>query len=150
MPYKTYHIVISDHVFRGKTSGKSNDIARIIYGAKFFNNEKSLQSLIRIAANDIDPRGLDAIVPVNTRDSRYNIPYRISVKVAKILKIKCIDALHTQNTQARGIRNLNIILFDDVIYTGATMRKAVDACKKAGAKSVRFFAICHSKSFIPK
>ena len=144
---KSYHTIISDHVFRGKTSGKSNDIARIIYGAKFFNNAKSLSSLIRIASRDIDPKGIDAIIPVNTRDSRYNIPARISQKVASILKIKYIDALHTQNTTARGIRGLNVIIFDDVIYTGATMRKAVDACKRAGAKSVKFFAICHSKSF---
>ncbi len=144
---KNCHAIISDHVFRGKTSGKSNDIARIIYGAKFFDNPKSLASLIRIACNDIDPRGIDAIVPINTRDSRFNIPARISHKVASILKLKYIDALHKQNTAARGIRGLNIILFDDVIYTGTTMRKAVDACKKAGAKSVKFFAICHSKSF---
>lgn len=144
---KTVHTVISDHVFRGKTSGKSNDIARIIYGAKFFDNPKSLAVLIRIASNDIDPKGIDAIVPINTRDSHYNIPAHIAQKVASTLKIKYIDALYNHNTSARGIRGLNIILFDDVIYTGATMRHAVDACKKAGAKSVKFFAICHSKSF---
>ncbi len=149
MTSKNYHTIISDHVFRGKTSGKSNDIARIIYGAKFFNNETSLKVLIRIAANDIDPRGLDAIVPINTRDSHFNIPFRIAEKAAKKLNLKCIDALYKENTQARGIRGLNVILLDDVIYTGTTMRKAVKACKKAGAKSVRFFAICHSKSFTP-
>lgn len=145
---KLTHTIISDHVFRGRTSGKANDIARVIYGAKFFNNAASLRTLIRIAANDINPRGIDAIVPINTRDSRYNIPARISRAVAAKLKIKFIDALYQQNTKARdSIRGVNIILFDDVIYTGATMQSAVKACKKAGAKSVVFFAIAHSKHF---
>lgn len=145
---KYYHAIISDHVFRGRTSGKSNDIARIIYGAKFFNNAQSLQALIRIAANDIDSRYLDAIVPVNTRDSHYNIPSRIAKAVAAKHEIRYIDALYDKNAHARAsIRGLRIILLDDVIYTGATMQRAVNACKRAGAKSVTYFAICHSKKF---
>lgn len=145
---KYCHTIISDHVFRGRTSGKANDIARIIYGAKFFNNPASLNSLIRIAANDISPRGLDAIVSVNTRDSHYNIPARIARAVADKLKIRYIDALYEQNAKARdSVRGLNIVVLDDVIYTGATMQRAVKACQRAGAKSVRFFAIAHSKQF---
>lgn len=145
---KYCHTIISDHVFRGRTSGKANDIARIIYGAKFFNNSVSLRTLIRIAANDISPRGLDAIVPVNTRDSHFNIPARIAKGVAEKLNIKYIDAIYEQNAKARNsISGLNIIVLDDVIYTGATMQRAVNACKKAGAKSVRYFAIAHSKRF---
>jgi len=145
---KPYHTIISDHVFRGRTSGKANDIARIIYGAKFFNNSTSLRTLIRICAHDIVPRGIDAIVPINTRDSHYNIPARISRAVAIKLKIKYIDALYHQNTKARdSLRGLNILLLDDVIYTGTTMRSAINACEKAGAKSVRFFAVAHSKHF---
>ena len=115
---KYYHAIISDHVFRGRTSGKSNDIARIIYGAKFFKNEASLAALIRIACNDIDPKNLDAIVPINTRDSKYNIPSVIAKAVSDKLKIKYIDALSNKNTKARtSVRGLHIILLDDVIYT---------------------------------
>lgn len=145
---KYCHEIISDHIFRGKTSGKSNDIARVIYGAKFFNNTLSLRKLIRIASNDIDPKGIDFIVPVNTRDSKYNIPSRICYAVSKILKIGYADALYSNNSKASDIiKGRNVLLFDDVIYTGATMNKSVEACKRAGARSVKFFAICHSKSF---
>lgn len=145
---KYCHTIISDHIFRGRTSGKANDIARVIYGAKFFNNANSLNTLIRITANDITPRGIDAIVPVNVRDSHYNITARISKAVAAKLNIRYIDALYQNNTKARpSISGLNIIIFDDVIYTGKTMQQAVDSCKRAGAKSVKFFAIAHSKHF---
>lgn len=145
---KHFHTIISDHVFRGKASGKSNDIARVIYGAKFFDNPASLRSLIRISANDIDPKNIDAIVPINTRDSRFNIPARIARAVAAKLKLKYIDALYAENTKARAsINGLRILLLDDVLYTGATMQKAVIACKRAGATKIDFFAIAHSKSF---
>lgn len=142
------HATISDHVFRGRATGKANDIARVIYGAKFFNNEKSLLQLIRIACNDIDPKGIDVIVPINTRDSRYNIPSRIAKKVASILKIKFMDALTANNTKASTkIKGMNVLLLDDVIYTGRTLATAAAACNKAGAKSVKAFAIAHSKKF---
>lgn len=142
------HSIISDHVFRGKSTGKSNDIARIIYGAKFFNNDKSLTQLIRIACNDIDPKGIDIIVPINTRDSRYNIPYRIAKQVAAVLKVKFMDALSSANTKASAkLKGRNVLLLDDVIYTGRTLSIASAACTKVGAKSVKAFAIAHSKKF---
>lgn len=142
------HSIISDHIFRGRATGKSNDIARLIYGAKFFNNDISLAKLIRIATNDIDPKGIDAIVPINTRDSRYNIPYRIAKQVASNLKIKFIPALGSANSKATSqIKGKNVLLLDDVIYTGKTLSIAADACLKAGAKSVKAFAIAHSKKF---
>ncbi len=109
---KTYHTIISDHVFRGRMTGKSNDIARLIYGAKFFNNQTCFNRLVRICCNDIDPKHFDAIVPVNTRDSRYSLPQCLSREIALKLKIKCLDVLHDKNkTAAHDIKDLKVWLF---------------------------------------
>jgi len=147
---KNYHIIILDHVFRGRMTGKSNDIARLIYGAKFFNSETCFNRLVKICCNDIDARDFDAIVPVNTRDSHFSLPQRMCREIAVKLKLKYLDVLYEKNKYAENdVKNLKVLVFDDVIYTGATMRKSVNSCIKAGAKSVKFFAICHSKKFNP-
>jgi phosphoribosylpyrophosphate synthetase len=140
--------LVCDHVFRGKRTGKSNDIARHIYGAKFFDNPTSFKILTRIVTNDIDPKGWDFIVPVLPRDSRYNLNSRIVAAVAKNLKIKVLNTMSKSNTLCgSAVKGQNILLFDDVIYTGNTMKIAMQACLNAGASKVRYFAIAHSASF---
>lgn len=47
------------------------------------------------------------------------------------------------NTDSNKIKNRNIILIDDVITTGTTMREASKTLLKAGAKKVMGFSIAH-------
>ena len=145
---KHFHSIISDHIFRGKRTGKANDIARLIYGAKFFDNKACLDSLIKIASNDIDPKFYDCIVPVNVRDSRFNVTCSIAKAVCAKLKLKYINALFNQNGScSSAVEGLSVLVLDDVIYTGKTMRKAINSCRYAGARRVSYFAICRSKTF---
>ena len=140
--------LVCDHVFRGKRTGKSNDIARHIYGAKFFDNPTSFKILTRIVTNDIDPKGWDFIVPVLPRDSRYNLNSRIVCAAAKNLKMKVLSAMSKSNSFcSSSVKGHNILLLDDIIYTGGTMKLAIKACLDAGAKKVGYFAIAHSASF---
>ncbi len=146
---KTSHSIISEHVYRGKISGHVNSVTRLIYGAKFFNDKKSFDALVRLCADDIHASDFDAIVPVNTRDSKYNLPANMAKAISSILKIKFIDALFDHNKKCKSsVKNLRILVFDDVLYTGKTMKTAKNSVKSAGAKSITGFAIAKSKSFI--
>ena len=147
---KHYHITInSDHLFRGRRTGKANEIARLIYGAKFFDNQKCLDALIKLCCHDIDASKFDTIVPVQTRDSKFGLPQRLAYAIADKLKLNCIRALSNQNTEAsNSLMGKKVLIIDDVIYTGATMHKAITACEKANAAYIQFFAIAHSRRFV--
>ena len=146
---KTSHSIISEHVYRGKISGHVNSVTRLIYGAKFFNDRKSFDALVKLCAGDIHKSDFDCIVPVNTRDSKFNLPANMAKQIASILKIRFIDAIYDHNTKCRtSIKGLRVLVFDDVIYTGKTMLTAKKSVKAAGAASVTGFAIAKSKSFI--
>jgi predicted amidophosphoribosyltransferase len=145
---KASHSIISDHVFRGKTSGFVNSVTRLIYGAKFYDEQKPFEALVRLCTGDINKKSFDAIVPVNTRDSKYNLPANLAKIIASNLKIKYLDALYANNTKCRNtVKGLRVLIFDDVIYTGKTMTTAKNSVKIAGAKSVTGFAIARSRNF---
>ena len=145
---KQYHEIISDHVFRGRNSGHINSVTRLIYGAKFFNDIPCRDSLVRFSAGDIDAKRFDAIVPVNIRDSRYNLTCALASRIAKRLNIQYKDALYDHNTHCKSsVKGLRILVFDDVIYTGTTMSRAVNAVRLAGARSITGYAIAKSKKF---
>ena len=147
---KKFSITInSDHLFRGRATGKANQIARLIYGAKFFNNQKCLDALIDICCADIDASKFDTIVPVQTRDSSFGLPQKLAYAIADKMNLTCLRALSNQNTIAhKSLYGKKILIIDDVIYTGRTMKKAIKACEQAHAKYIQFFAIAHSKRFI--
>ena len=145
---KNAHTIISDHVFRGRTSGHVNSVTRLIYGAKFYNDDKAFNALVRLCTGDINTKNLDCIVSINTRDSKYNLPHRMAQIIAAHFNIPYINALSDKNTKCSlRVVNKRILLFDDVIYTGKTLAKATVLLMRAGAKSVTCFAIARSKSF---
>ena len=145
---KSSHAIISDHVFRGKTSGFVNSVTRLIYAAKFYDEHKPFDALVRLCTGDINKKSFDAIVPINTRDSKYNLPANMAKKIAENLGIKYLDALYDHNTKCKSsVKGLRILVFDDVIYTGATMNKATKSINAAGAKSITGFAIARSRSY---
>ncbi len=145
---KNAHTIISDHVFRGRTSGHVNSVTRLIYGAKFYNDDKAFNALCRLCIGDIIIKNLDAIVSINTRDSKFNLPHRMAQVIAAHFNIPYINALSEKNTKCSlRVVNKRILLFDDVIYTGKTLAKATSLILKTGSKSVTCFAIARSKSF---
>ena len=145
---KLAHEIISDHVFRGRTSGHVNSVTRLIYGAKFYNDDKAFNALCRLCIGDITIKNLDCIVSINTRDSKFNLPHRMAQIIAAHFNIPYINALSDKNTKCSlRVVNKRILLFDDVIYTGKTLAKATSLILKSGAKSVTCFAIARSKSF---
>ena len=145
---KLAHEIISDHVFRGRTSGHVNSVTRLIYGAKFYNDDKAFNALCRLCIGDIKINNIDAIASINTRDSHYNLPQRMAQVIAAHFNIPYINALSDKNTKCSlRVVNKRILLFDDVIYTGKTLSKATSLILKSGAKSVTCFAIARSKSF---
>ncbi len=142
------HTVISDHVFRGRRSGHINTVTNLIYAAKFFNSHGAFEKLFKICVGDINIKDINAIIPIKPRDSKTNITGRLSRKIAHIKKIRFLDYLTTNNKKMKKpLNGLNVIIFDDVIYTGTTLEGAMKAAKKAGANKIYGFAIARSRNY---
>jgi len=145
---KKSHAIISDHVFRGRRSGHINTITNLIYNAKFFNQKAAFVKLCRLCVGDIKKGTFDIIVPVQTRDSRYNLPARMAKEIGRQLNIKYLDCLTKSNDKCLiNLTSYKVLVFDDVIYTGGTIEKATNAISIAGAKSVTGFAIARSRNY---
>jgi len=145
---KIAHAIISEHIFRGKTSGHINSVSHLIYGAKFYNSIKAFDALVRLCIGDIQKTKFDAIIPVNTRDSKYNLPYHLAKEIAEKLDIRFLNALSDKNSTCKpSVKGLKVLVFDDVIYKGTTMKKACASVRSAGAMTIHGFAIARSRSF---
>ena len=145
---KKQHSIISDHIYRGKNSGHINSVTRLIYAGKFFNDKTAIKKLIKLCAGDIMKNKFDAIIPIKPTYNKNNFTATISKGIAKELNIKYLDSLFQNNFKAKSdVKNLKILVFDDVIYSGKTMNKAIESLKKQNPKSIHFFAIAKSKSF---
>ncbi len=145
---KKTHAIISDHVYRGKNSGHVNSMTRMIYAGKFFNNPTAIEKLIKVCSGDIPDDKFDAIVPIKPSYNRTNFVLKLARGIAKRKKIKLIDALYNNNTKCKpSVRGLRILIFDDVIYSGKTMKKAVNSVAAQKPKSISYFAIAKSKTF---
>ncbi len=145
---KKTHSIISDHVYRGKHSGHINSVTRLIYAGKFFGNSVAVEKLIILCAGDIPGNKFDAIVPVKPTYNKTNFVLRIAQGIAKKKKIKLIDALYDKNAKCKtSVKGLRILVFDDVMYSGKTMKKAVSSVVAQKPKSISYFAIAKSKTF---
>jgi len=139
----------SDHIYRGKRTGKSNLIARQIYGAKFFNNKACFNSLIKLCISDIDPKGYDALIPVNVRNSKYKLTTSLCKEIAVNLGLSYLDSLQQHNSFCKpDVAGLSVLIFDDVIFTGKTMTTAITSCLLQKPKKITYFAISKSISFL--
>ena len=122
-------------------------------------NSKQIDSTIEKLANEIVKQNIDDIIVVGIQTKGVAVAKRLSRKIENIKKMEeqipfgILDiTLYRDDLQEAGadiptikdtnipcdINNKNIILVDDVLYTGRTIRSALDVLKDFGRpKSIK-------------
>lgn len=123
-----------------------------IIKAKMLLDAKAKDTLANHALQNLSRTGLDfsdfMVVPVQPRIAKVSLPASIANRIASKLKLQFNDALYSENSKARAsVKDKNIILVDDVIYSGKTLKKADAALKKAGAKQIVWLVLAKSTRF---
>jgi predicted amidophosphoribosyltransferase len=70
-----------------------------------------------------------------------NTTPQFKIKSKEDRKKNIEDSLKIKNP--KKIKGKNILLFDDILTTGATLNEAKKVLKKAGAKKIVFMVIAH-------
>ncbi len=154
---KNYVYLLPCDIYRGKSYGKYKDAstgsepnitAQMVIGAKFFKDFISEYRMAVLMADVVKEMDFDIITAVNNRDSKYNLARQLALRIAKRQRIRYIDLLSNNNTtcsdEARGKR---LLIIDDVIYKGTTMKTAIDACLKKRPEKIYFLAFGKSQRF---
>ncbi|MBQ4178979.1 MAG: bifunctional pyr operon transcriptional regulator/uracil phosphoribosyltransferase PyrR [Elusimicrobia bacterium] len=122
-------------------------------------NSKQIDSTIEKLANEIIKQNIDDIIVIGIQTKGVTVAKRLSRKIENIKNMKeqipfgILDiTLYRDDLQEAGadiptikdtnipcdINNKNIILVDDVLYTGRTIRSALDVLKDFGRpKSIK-------------
>lgn len=149
--------VISNNNYKGVRSyyGKPNKLTRIFYAAKFWKDNRALQQLTKLAEKELKDvianTGVNYITAVNNVLSKYNMPKMIAKALAKKYGIVYLeifkDANQKLNVDEKKITGKTIIVIDDVIYSGSTMKRALYLLRKAKVKTTFFYTMLKSPSF---
>lgn len=64
------------------------------------------------------------------------------VKLHKKERLRNISGIFAVNEDIRELREKELVVFDDVVTTGATIKEAISTLKKAGYKKVKGLTLC--------
>jgi hypoxanthine phosphoribosyltransferase len=133
-------------VYKGHLKyGQNNEIAEDVYEAKIKGNKDAVKKIElammdRFLFSDIPPR-IGAIVPVKVTKAKFDIP----LSVANYIHSCANYAVHPPqkmpvviNPTRATIQNKDVLVVDDVVYSGATLKKYEDMLKKLGARTISF------------
>lgn len=149
---------INDRIFKGLHNGMDKFSYNLLV-AKFFNQKTALDYLTKFVLADfkkeILKKGIkiDVIVAIATRDSNTNIVKAVGKELAKSAGVPIYQL---DKDQKIGVvldrflqRNpgINILLIDDVIYTGKTAKLAMTNLKKYKVGKIDFYPFAKSKSY---
>lgn len=161
--------IIRDHVillpcdiYRGKSFGKfahpspqgegkgepPNITAQLVMAAKFFNDLVSRYRMAVLMHDVVKEMKFDFVTSVNGRDSKFDLAAYLARGIARRLHVEYRPLLSEGNTSCSGfVRNKTVLIIDDVIYKGTTMKKAIEACSKHRPIKIYFLAFGKSQRF---
>ena len=142
-------------VYRGKNSGKysggtgePNITGRLVISAKFYDDKVSLFRMIVLLADQVKQNQYDLVTPVNGRDSAFDLAKALAKGVAAKNKIPYAELLSNHNASCSPLVNgKKVLIIDDVIYRGRTMKAAIDAAVKQKPALIHFLAFGKSARF---
>ena len=154
---KDYAYLLPCDIYRGRSFGKyakdatpedPNITAQMVVTAKFHGDKISLYRMIILMTDVIKDKTFDIITCVNNRDSPFHLAKALAMGIALRKKIPFKDVLSDHNQKAiPEIGNKSILIVDDVIYKGTTMKLALDACSKQRPSKIHFLAFGKSQRY---
>lgn len=156
--------VVQDHVFllpcdvyRGGSFGKyakdtepghPNITAQLVTSAKFLDDKVSRYRMAVLMADVVKKMKFDVITSVNGRDSKFDLAAYLGKALSRRLGIEYRPLFSNHNTTCSNyVNNRSVLIIDDVIYKGTTMRMAIDACTKQKPVKIYFLAFGKSQQF---
>lgn len=129
-------------------AGNPNITARMVVGAKFFNDVTSRYRMAVLMYDLVKEMKFDFVTSVNGRDSKFDLAAYLAKSIARRLGVQYQELLSENNTSCSGfIKNKTVLVVDDVIYKGSTMKKAIAACSKQKPIKIYFLAFGKSQRF---
>jgi hypothetical protein len=154
---KDYAYLLPCDIYRGKSFGKYKDglpgedpniTAQLVVQAKFYNDKISLYRMVVLMHDVIKSKDYDIITCVNNRDSPFHLARALAIGIALRKKKPFSDILTEHNTKASNkIEGKRVLIIDDVVYKGTTMKSALDACSKQRPALLHFLAFGKSSRF---
>lgn len=156
--------VIKDHVYllpcdlyRGASFGKyekgesgndPNITAQMVVGAKFFGDKVSQYRMTVLMHDVVKQMKFDFITSVNGRDSKFDLAGALAMGIAKRMHVpyKALFSEHNKQCDA-SVKYRSVLIIDDVIYKGTTMRTAIDSCMKQRPAKIYFLAFGKSQRY---
>lgn len=135
--YQGQHVKGSQTKFQ--TPGQ---VALWILAAKHRKDKEAIRELTKIATSKIGKKTYSVIIPVSPNSSKLSIPDTIGRALSRAGNGHFVACLSKDNKKCSlDLKGKNVLIVDDVIDSGATMRKAIQACQAAGAAKITFYAI---------
>lgn len=144
-------------VYRGGNAGRyagdgqpgaPNITAQMVVGAKFFEDNISRYRIAVLMHDVVKDMSFDYITSVNGRDSKFDLAAFLAKFIARRTGIAYSELLSNGNTSCSPeVKFKRILIIDDVIYKGRTMKKAIDACTKQRPAKIFFLAFGKSQRF---
>ena len=154
---KNYVYLLPCDVYRGRSFGRykegaagedPNITAQLVVSAKFYNDKISLYRMIVLMADVVKNMQFDFVTSVNNRDSKFNLAMALAMGIGKKNKIPFVDVFSDHNKIcSRSAAGKSVLIIDDVIYKGTTMKTAIDACMKQKPGKIYFLAFGKSQRF---
>ena len=149
------HLIVLGE-YRGTLSGKTNELTRLILRSKNQQDPEARQQLAKMIIDRVKNLQIDLITYPNSENTK-GVPHDsnhmayIVRMVADSLGVAYGSVLRSGNEYAEPVvRSLRVLVIDDVIHTGRTMRKVVRALRRAGAKRITFLAIADATKSNPE
>jgi phosphoribosylpyrophosphate synthetase len=157
---KNYACKLPCDVFKGKgiitgnlSANRSDaengllNASKILWQAKFNLDRFCLAKMIVILSNLIE-ESFDIITCVNNRENDFHIARALAVGIGNKLKIPFKEVLSENNTKAeKNIQGKRILIIDDVIYKGTTMKKVIETCSVKKPTKIYFLAFGKSERY---
>lgn len=144
-------IILSDRIYKGLHNGMDR-VAYNLLVAKFQKSQSAQRIINRYAVSDLKGKmkGINLIVAIAPRDSHSSIVRQLAEAIAKAYKVPLLlmDKDQTLSpTKRKNCQGKSILIVDDVVYTGATLKKATKAIKPAKPLKIQYYTLAKSKSY---
>lgn len=152
--------VLSNNKYKGVRSynGKPNTLTKVFYKAKFFKEKKAIEILLKLIIKELTKlivkENFFCITAVNTVLSQWNLPQFLAKEISKKFKLPYYELFENSNQKIavdnNKLKGKKILVIDDVIYSGSTMRRVNYLLDNAKADKMFFYALLKSPSYKKK